>query len=150
MVPPLVYVTEGIANAGASGSGIEDGVADSVGAPPIIPASDDPTPETARPRMPVLARRTAPPSATIANPRTTFTMSGRPEGPETRRGGVRHGVPAMDTGGRDAGRAGVPAELHVYEKGGHGIGLRPGFGPTSDWPKLCGQWLQLHGWIAQP
>ena len=46
--------------------------------------------------------------------------------------------------------AGVPAELHVYEKGPHGIGLRPGFGPTSDWPRLCEQWLRLHGWIAQP
>jgi acetyl esterase/lipase len=46
--------------------------------------------------------------------------------------------------------AGVPAELHAYEKGPHGIGLRPGFGPTSDWPKLCEQWLRLHGWIAQP
>jgi acetyl esterase/lipase len=43
-------------------------------------------------------------------------------------------------------RAGVPAELHVYEKGPHGFGLRPGFGPASDWPKLCEQWLRLHGW----
>jgi acetyl esterase/lipase len=47
-------------------------------------------------------------------------------------------------------RAGVPAELHVYEKGAHGIGLRPGFGPTSDWPKLSEQWLRLHGWLAGP
>ena len=47
-------------------------------------------------------------------------------------------------------RAGVSSELHAYEKGPHGIGLRPGFGPTSDWPRLCEQWLRLHGWIAQP
>ena len=47
-------------------------------------------------------------------------------------------------------RAGVPAELHVYEKGAHGIGLRPGFGPTSDWPKLGEEWLRLHGWLAGP
>jgi len=47
-------------------------------------------------------------------------------------------------------RAGVPAELHVYEKGPHGIGLRPGFGPTSDWPKLGEEWLRLHGWLAGP
>lgn len=46
--------------------------------------------------------------------------------------------------------AGVPAELHVFEKGPHGFGLRPGFGPASGWPKLCEQWLRLHGWIAQP
>ena len=46
-------------------------------------------------------------------------------------------------------RAGVPAELHVYEKGPHGFGLRPGFGPVSDWPRVCEQWLRLHGWAAQ-
>ena len=45
-------------------------------------------------------------------------------------------------------RAGVSAELHVYEKGLHGIGLRPGHGPTSDWPKLAEQWLRLHGWLT--
>jgi len=45
-------------------------------------------------------------------------------------------------------RVGVPAELHVFEKGGHGIGLRPGFGPTSGWPSLAEQWLRLHGWAA--
>lgn len=45
-------------------------------------------------------------------------------------------------------RAGVPAELHVYETGPHGIGLRPGHGPTSAWPKLAEQWLRLHGWLS--
>ena len=45
-------------------------------------------------------------------------------------------------------RAGVPAELHAYEKGPHGFGLRPGFGPVSGWPRLCEQWLRLHGWAA--
>jgi acetyl esterase/lipase len=43
-------------------------------------------------------------------------------------------------------RAGVPAELHAYEKGPHGFGLRPGAGPVSEWPAVCGQWLRLHGW----
>ena len=47
-------------------------------------------------------------------------------------------------------RAGVPAELHVYQKGPHGIGLRPGHGPTSGWPKLGEQWLRLHGWLTGP
>ena len=47
-------------------------------------------------------------------------------------------------------RAGVPAELHAYEKGPHGFGLRPGYGPVSEWPKLLEQWLRLHGWIAGP
>jgi len=41
----------------------------------------------------------------------------------------------------------VPAELHVFEKGGHGVGMRPGNGPTSDWPKLLEAWLRLHGWV---
>ena len=44
--------------------------------------------------------------------------------------------------------AGVPAELHAYEKGPHGFGLRPGYGPVSEWPKLGEQWLRLNGWIA--
>lgn len=42
----------------------------------------------------------------------------------------------------------VPAEFHIFERGPHGLGLRSGFGPTSDWPKLAEAWLQLHGWIA--
>ena len=45
-------------------------------------------------------------------------------------------------------RAGVPAELHAYEKGPHGFGLRPGFGPVSEWPKAAESWLRLHGWAA--
>ncbi len=48
-------------------------------------------------------------------------------------------------------RAGVPgAELHVYEQGPHGFGLRPGHGPTSEWPRLCEQWLRIHGWLTRP
>jgi acetyl esterase/lipase len=46
-------------------------------------------------------------------------------------------------------RAGVPAELHAYEKGPHGFGLRPGSGPVSEWPGLLEQWLRLHGWAAK-
>jgi acetyl esterase/lipase len=36
----------------------------------------------------------------------------------------------------------VPAELHVYAKGGHGYGLRPSGNPVADWPKLVEQWLR--------
>jgi acetyl esterase/lipase len=46
-------------------------------------------------------------------------------------------------------RAGVPAELHAFEKGPHGFGLRPGFGPVSGWPGLCERWLRLHGCAAE-
>lgn len=39
--------------------------------------------------------------------------------------------------------AGVPAELHVYEKGGHGYGLRPQMEfPVTTWPDRCEAWLR--------
>jgi len=44
-------------------------------------------------------------------------------------------------------RAGVPAELHLYREGAHGIGLRPGNGPISDWPKRCAEWMAAKGLI---
>jgi acetyl esterase/lipase len=42
-------------------------------------------------------------------------------------------------------RAGVPAELHVYAKGGHGFGLRPSEQPCSTWPQRCADWLRTQG-----
>lgn len=42
-------------------------------------------------------------------------------------------------------RAGVPAELHIYAKGGHGFGLRPSQNPCSTWPKSCEAWLRSQG-----
>ena len=44
-------------------------------------------------------------------------------------------------------RAGVPVELHLYEKGPHGFGLRAGLGPTSAWPHRCEEWMRFHGWL---
>ena len=47
-------------------------------------------------------------------------------------------------------RAGVPAELHVYETGGHGYGTRPR--PNSEigtWPDRATPWLRLHK-LANP
>jgi hypothetical protein len=38
-------------------------------------------------------------------------------------------------------RAGVPAEMHLYREGAHGIGLQPGHGPISDWPARCAEWM---------
>ncbi|MGL4593432.1 MAG: alpha/beta hydrolase [Thermoguttaceae bacterium] len=38
--------------------------------------------------------------------------------------------------------AGVPCELHVFMKGGHGYGIRPDRGPAAQWHKLCAKWLQ--------
>jgi acetyl esterase/lipase len=38
-------------------------------------------------------------------------------------------------------RHAIPAELHLFAKGGHGYGLRPSGHPVSNWPTLCEQWL---------
>lgn len=42
-------------------------------------------------------------------------------------------------------RAKVPAELHVYQKGPHGVGLAANLPATSSWPDRCLQWLRLQG-----
>ncbi len=47
-------------------------------------------------------------------------------------------------------RAGVPTELHLYEKGAHGFGPLPGFGPTSGWPKRFEEWLRFAGLLDKP
>lgn len=44
-------------------------------------------------------------------------------------------------------KAGIPAELHVYAKGGHGYGLRPSDNPVSNWPKRCEAWLRVSGFL---
>jgi acetyl esterase/lipase len=46
-------------------------------------------------------------------------------------------------------RAGVPAELHVYREGAHGVGLEPNHGPISDWPKRCAEWLAAKGLLGE-
>ncbi len=38
-------------------------------------------------------------------------------------------------------RAGVKAEMHIFEKGKHGIGLGADIPGTNAWPKLCKAWL---------
>ncbi len=43
----------------------------------------------------------------------------------------------------------VPAELHVYGKGGHGYGLRPSSDPVSTWPARMGDWLRASGWLKR-
>ena len=40
---------------------------------------------------------------------------------------------------------GVPGELHMYEKGGHGFGLGKTTGTESTWPEACKNWLTTHG-----
>ena len=38
-----------------------------------------------------------------------------------------------------------PAELHIYEKGGHGFGMRKQGLPTDTWYERFGEWLKLQG-----
>ncbi len=42
-------------------------------------------------------------------------------------------------------RGGVPAEMHVYVKGGHAFGLRPTAMPITRWPQLVETWLRTIG-----
>jgi acetyl esterase/lipase len=42
-------------------------------------------------------------------------------------------------------KAGVPAELHIYERGPHGVGLAPTDEALSSWPARLADWLRVHG-----
>jgi dipeptidyl aminopeptidase/acylaminoacyl peptidase len=44
-------------------------------------------------------------------------------------------------------KAKVPAEMHIYQKGPHGVGLAPGDPILSAWPNRLNDWLKLHGWV---
>jgi acetyl esterase/lipase len=46
---------------------------------------------------------------------------------------------------RELKKNGVPAELHLYETGGHGYGLGRDIAPVNTWPKRCEDWFRLHG-----
>jgi len=39
-------------------------------------------------------------------------------------------------------KAGVPAEMHIYKHGRHGVGLGTGHGAVSTWPGVCAEWLK--------
>jgi dipeptidyl aminopeptidase/acylaminoacyl peptidase len=49
-------------------------------------------------------------------------------------------------------RAGVPVELHIFERGGHGTGMAQGL---KDLPQLAiyttllANWMEMHGWMTQ-
>lgn len=43
---------------------------------------------------------------------------------------------------------GVPAELHVFPKGRHGVGLARNLPGASQWPRLCEQWLTQLGVVT--
>ena len=49
-------------------------------------------------------------------------------------------------------KAGVPVELHIFERGGHGTGMAQGF---KNWPELAiyptllANWVEMHGWMTR-
>jgi acetyl esterase/lipase len=45
-------------------------------------------------------------------------------------------------------KAGVPFELHLYERGPHGFGLASNDPILSTWPDRCAVWLGVHGFAA--
>jgi acetyl esterase/lipase len=50
-------------------------------------------------------------------------------------------------------RFGVPAELHIFERGPHGTGLGmnlKGLPELEVYPMLVANWMEVHGWMAVP
>lgn len=46
-------------------------------------------------------------------------------------------------------RHGVPAEMHIYERGRHGLGLAADVPAVSSWPQRCQDWLQVRGYLGK-
>ena len=46
-------------------------------------------------------------------------------------------------------KAGVPAEMHIYVKGGHAFGLRRTESPITGWPQLVETWLGTIGVVSK-
>jgi acetyl esterase/lipase len=47
-------------------------------------------------------------------------------------------------------KAGVPAEMHIFQTGPHGTALGQSNPELDAWPGLLENWLRLNGWIATP
>ena len=47
-------------------------------------------------------------------------------------------------------KAGVPAALHVFPHGRHGLGLAPADPVVSEWPVLCARWMEALGFLRNP
>jgi acetyl esterase/lipase len=41
----------------------------------------------------------------------------------------------------------IPAEVHIFTKGGHGFGMRKDKNPINDWPARCGEWMKAMGYL---
>jgi len=46
-------------------------------------------------------------------------------------------------------RAGIPAELHIYEQGGHGFGVRASGLPAAKWTERFVEWLAQRGTLVR-
>jgi acetyl esterase/lipase len=46
-------------------------------------------------------------------------------------------------------QAGVPFELHIYPKGGHGYGLRRTENPVTAWPERAAEWMKARGLLKR-
>ena len=47
-------------------------------------------------------------------------------------------------------KAGVPAELHIFEPGAHGVGLAMNDAVLGAWPPLLSSWLRARGLLSTP
>lgn len=43
----------------------------------------------------------------------------------------------------------VPAEMHIFQKGRHGVGLAKGMNGNDAWPILCRAWMQNNGFLTE-
>ena len=41
----------------------------------------------------------------------------------------------------------LPAELHIFTKGGHGFGMRKDGKPINEWPQRCAEWMGVMGYL---
>ena len=49
-------------------------------------------------------------------------------------------------------RAGVPVELHIFERGPHGVGMAQGLKDLPElaiYPTLLASWMEMHGWMTR-
>ena len=44
-------------------------------------------------------------------------------------------------------RSHVPAELHIFPKGGHGFGLHNPTSGADQWPDRAAEWMRVNGWV---
>jgi acetyl esterase/lipase len=43
----------------------------------------------------------------------------------------------------------IPAEIHLFTKGGHGFGMRDNKQPINAWPQRCAEWMGAMGWLPK-